>query len=138
MADTTYIDSRFAALENMLKELVMSQPPTKYHTPQLVVCSQCQSSDHSLSTYSLFAQQLVKGQEQRQVSTAFQLLKFDPYSPTYNPGCAKHLNFSWSRSNALMPNTQGGSYQGNSSSFPYQRPPFQGAYNAPRPPPPQN
>jgi len=37
-----------------------------------------------------------------------------------------------------MSNAQGGGYQGNSSSLPYQRPPFQGAYNAPRPPPPQH
>ena len=37
-----------------------------------------------------------------------------------------------------MPNVQGGRYQGNSSSLPYQRPPFQGAYNASRPPLPQH
>jgi len=30
VADTTYIDTRFAAIENMLKGLVMSQPPTNY------------------------------------------------------------------------------------------------------------
>jgi len=61
VADTTYIDTRFATLENMLKELVMSQPPTNYPTPQLVACSQCQSFDQSLSTCPLFAQQLATG-----------------------------------------------------------------------------
>jgi len=39
VTDTTYIETRFAKLENMLKGLVMSQPPTNYPTPQLVACS---------------------------------------------------------------------------------------------------
>ena len=94
IADTTYIETRFAALENMLKGLVLSQPPTNYPTPQLIACSQCQSFDHSLSTCPLFAQQLGTGQEQGQVNAAFQRPKFDPYSSTYNPGWAKHPNFS--------------------------------------------
>jgi len=37
-----------------------------------------------------------------------------------------------------MPNAQGGNYQGNFSSLPNQRPPSRGAYNAPRPLPPQH
>ena len=71
------------------------------------------------------------------MNAAFQRPKFDPYFPTYNPGWAKHPNFSWSGSNIVMPNAQGGNYQGNSSSLPNQRPPSQGAYNALRPLPPQ-
>jgi len=88
VADTTYIDTRFAALENMLKGLMMSQPPTNYPLPNQVTCSQCQSPNHSLSNCPLFAQQLVTGQEQGQVHVAFQRPKFDPYSSTYNPGWA--------------------------------------------------
>jgi len=133
VADTTYIDTRIAALENMVKGLVMPQQPTNYPTSQMVACSHCQSLDHSLSTCPMFAQQLATGQEQGQVNAAFQRPKFDPYSSTYNPGWAKHPNFSWSGTNA-----QSGNYQGNSSSLPNQRPPFQGAYNAPRPLPPQH
>jgi len=127
VANTTYIETRFAALENMLKGLVMSQPPTNYPTPQLVACSQCKSFDHSLSTCPLFGQQLAMGQEQGQVNAAFQWSKFDPYSPTYNPGWLKHPNFSLYGSNVVMPNAQAKNYQGNSSSLPNQRPPFQGA-----------
>ena len=104
MANTTYIETRFAALESMLKGLVVSQPPTNYPTPQLIASSRCQSFDHSLITCSLFAQQLATGQEQAQVNAAFQRPKFDPYPPTYNPGWAKHPNFSWSGSNVVMPN----------------------------------
>jgi len=133
VADTTYIDTRITALENMLKGLVMPQQPTNYSTPQLVACSHCQSLDHSLSTYPMFAQQLARGQEQGQVNAAFQRPKFDPYYSTYNLGWAKYPNFSWSGSNA-----QSGNYQGNPLSLPNQRPPFQGAYNAPRPLSPQH
>ena len=132
VADTTYIDTRITALENMLKGLVMPQQPANYPTPQLVACSHCQSLDHCLSTCPIFAQQLATGQEQGQVNAAFQRPKFDPYSSTYNPGW-EHPNFSWSGSNA-----QSGNYQGNPSSLPNHRPPFQGAGNAPRPLPHPN
>ena len=123
VADTTYIGTRIAALENMLKGLVMPQQPTNYPTPQLVAYSHCQSLDHSLSTCPMFSQHLATGQEQGQVNVAFQRPKFDPYSSTYNLGWAKNSNFSWSGSNA-----QSGNYQGNSSSLPNQRPPFQGEH----------
>ena len=63
---------------------------------------------------------------------AFQRPKFDPYSLTYNPGWAKHPNFSWTRPNALMRNAQGVNFQGNSLTSPYQKPPFLGAHNSPR------
>ena len=58
VANTTYIDSRFATLENMLKSFVLSQAPANYSLSQMVSCSQCQSTDHSLSAYPLCAQQL--------------------------------------------------------------------------------
>ena len=54
VADMTYIDTRIAALENMLKGLVMPQP-TNHPTPQLVACSHYQALNHSLSTCPTFA-----------------------------------------------------------------------------------
>jgi len=56
VAETTYIDTRFSSLENMLKGFVMSQAPTNFPLPQMVSCSQCQFTDHSLSAWPLFAQ----------------------------------------------------------------------------------
>jgi len=38
--------------------------------------------------------------------------KFDLYSSTYNLKWAKHLNFSWTEPNALMPTNQGGVSKG--------------------------
>ena len=39
VADTAYIDTRFAALENMLKDFVISQAPTNFPPPKMVSCS---------------------------------------------------------------------------------------------------
>ena len=70
------------------------------------------------------------------MNVIFQRPKFDPYFPNYN--ASKHPNFSWTKPNALIPNNQGGGFQGNSSSSAYRKPPLQEACNAPRgPPPPQ-
>jgi len=90
----------------------------------MVSCSQCQSTDHSLSAWPIFAQQLATSQDQGQVNAAFQRPKFDPYSSGFNSEWAKHPNFSWIRPSALMPNNQGGGFQGNSSFLTYQNPPF--------------
>ena len=51
LVDAIYIDTRFATLENMLKDFVLFQASTKIPLPQMVLCSQCQSTDHSLSAY---------------------------------------------------------------------------------------
>jgi len=56
--------------------------------------------------------------------------KFNHYSPKFNPGWAKLPNFAWTGQNALIPDVQGGGFQGNTSSSSYQRPPFQGVYNS--------
>ena len=86
MADTTYTDTRFSTLENMLEGFMLSQASTNFPPPQMVSCSQCQSTDHSLSACPLFVQQLATSQEQGQVNVAFQRQNFDPCSPTYNLG----------------------------------------------------
>jgi len=56
--DTTYIDTRAAALENMLKGFVLSQARVNYPPPQRVSCSQCQCTNHSLCACPLIAPQL--------------------------------------------------------------------------------
>jgi len=52
--DTTYNDTRFAVLENMLKGFVMSQAPTNFPPPQMVSCSQHQSINNSLRACPYF------------------------------------------------------------------------------------
>ena len=75
MANTTCIDAKLAALENMLKGFVLSQALTNFILLQVISCSQCQSTDHSLSACLLFSQQLATSQEQGQVNAAIQTPK---------------------------------------------------------------
>jgi len=74
---------------------------------------------------------------------AYHRPKNDQFSPYFNPGWKNHPNFSWSNGpNTVNPNSQAGMFPSNNSqpishpSNSYQRPPFQGNPNAPRPPPP--
>ena len=71
MADTTYIDARFVALENILKGFMLSRALADYPPSQMVSYSQCQSTDHSLCACPLSAQQLATSQEQGQVNATF-------------------------------------------------------------------
>jgi len=71
VADTIYINTRFAALENMLKGFLLSQNPNNFPPPQMVTCSHYHSTDRSLSACPVFAQQLGTGQEQGHVNAAF-------------------------------------------------------------------
>jgi len=46
-SNTTYIDTKLATLKNMLKDFLLYQKSTNFPPPQLVSCSQCQSTNHS-------------------------------------------------------------------------------------------
>ena len=108
----SHLESKVAALENMLKGLTPQM--TQLSLTSSVSCSHCQALDHSLSACPYFAHQLATGQEQ--ASMAFQRPKNDPFSPFYNPGWRNHPNFSWSNGlNAVVPNSQPVSHP--SSSF---------------------
>jgi len=56
--DATYIDTKFSALKNILKVFFLFQASTYFPPPQMVSCSQSQSTHHSLTACTLFAEKL--------------------------------------------------------------------------------
>jgi len=90
VSDVSYLESKIAVLENMLKGLSVQQPQNSQTS--LVSCSHCQALDHVLSSCPYFAHQLSTRQEH--VNMAYQRPKSDPYSPFFNPGWRNHPNFS--------------------------------------------
>ena len=60
--DLSHIESRFTALENQLKGLIIQQP--QVFQSALMIRSHCQSIDHTLSAYPYYAHQLSTGIEQ--------------------------------------------------------------------------
>lgn len=113
-SDLSYFDSRFTALENMVKGFVGSQP--QFPSPSLMSCSQCQSMDHTLSACPHFAHQLASSQEQ--VNAAYQRPRFDPYSSTYHEGWKYHPSLSYgSGPNAMSSSSQGGRFPRNTTNL---------------------
>jgi len=68
VSDVSHLESKVAALENMLKGLTPQM--TQLSQTATASCSHCQALDHSLSACPYFAHQLATGQEQG--SMAFQ------------------------------------------------------------------
>jgi len=97
VSDLNHIESRFTALENQLKGLTIQQP--QIFQSATIICSHCQSPDHTLSACPHYAHQLSTGTEQ--VNMAYQRPRNDPFAPTYNPGWRNHPNFSWSQGQNL-------------------------------------
>ena len=89
-------------------------------------CIICDDPTHSTINCPNFPQ--VKGAIpiERANALNYQRKPFNsPYSETYNPGCNKHLNFSWRKERGPhnLPNNQGPNYP--NQSFLSQAPPFQ-------------
>jgi len=139
ISDVSHLEYKITVLENMMEGLSIQQHQNSQTS--LVSCSHCQALDHALSSCPYFTHQLSTGQVH--VNIAYQRPKNDPFFPYFNPTWRNHRNFSWSNGpNVVGPNSQAGMFPSNNSqpishpSNSYQRLPFLGITNAPRPPAP--